>query len=637
MAEEQPIIELVRLAQRGREDCMNRLAQRVKDKLCAYAYRVTLDYHLSQDLSQEVLLEMVKSLKRLRKVEQFWPWLYRIAQSKIQQHYRIKYRKAAIPESAIYKDFLSQRPDFYEGDGLRQVIRKELSTKIVVAMKRLRQQYRAVLSLRCFEELSYSDIALAMQCSEVKARVLFFRAKQDLKKQLARLGVGKGSLLLGLGLFGKLTAPSEAASSGIAVSAVSAKVSLSTAIVATASTKLGVATVAAAVGLATVGGISALSESALPQRAEVATIHYTTQLRYSGPGAVSSLSKGAYEQWFYFPEGIDGPMFMRMQRWDPQQSNKRCAWLQDGNANYYYESGGRQVYINNYRVFWSSLKVWRLPTDGTEFTRFLSQVEGASDGVKYTRDRKTGLLASAVDYRFVDAPYFQTTYEYNTLDASQFEYDWLDSAPAIDDRDEMHRRGWTYFRIDGRVSGQAVSGRGRIPFVYNAYKENRPWLTLNIGDQLQIIDCNDGAYLYNGASRTATYPAQTFFSGLARPWMGMHTINIVRRDAAKQRISFETVPSENEKAATVTFTCEQDFATVELVYTIDLLNDIIEEIDFNLNNRNVGSLAFSYHQRIDQAGDEFAEPVVYRVQDAPAPQSRGMLWLIDLAQGDLAR
>ena len=45
-----------------------------------------------------------------------------------------------------------------------------------------------------------------------------------------------------------------------------------------------------------------------------------------------SLSRGAYEQWYFFPEDVDGPLFMMMQRWDPQQQSKLCSWLQNGKA-----------------------------------------------------------------------------------------------------------------------------------------------------------------------------------------------------------------------------------------------------------------------------------------------------------------
>ncbi|NQT01268.1 MAG: RNA polymerase sigma factor [Planctomycetes bacterium] len=637
MAQEQIWTELVRQAQKGRKEDMNKLAREAEGRLCAYIYRVTLNYDLVQDISQEVLLQMVKSLNHLKSVESFWPWLYRIAQSKIQEHYRAKYKKSPAYGSAFYKEFLSQRAKYHQEDGLSQLLQKELSKKVVVAMKQIKQQYRAVLSLRCFEQLSYSEIAVAMECSKVRARVLFYRAKQALKRQMTHQGLKKGLLLMCLGLFGRLTAPARAAT--VTVSASSVKVGVMTAVIATAGTKLGIATVtAAAVGLATMGGISVLSEPPLPKRSDVKSINYTTQLRDTSQGPTSSLSKGAYEQWFSCPDGIDGPLFMRMQRWDAQQTNKLCSWLENGEGNYYYYCTDNKVYINNYRVFWSSLRVRRLPTDTAEFTNYLSEIEGDLSGVEYTRDSQTGLLRNALDDRFVEARNFRTDYNYNTLNERLFEYDWSEDIAVIDERDRMHKRGWTYFRINGKTNNQTISATGQIPFVYNASKKHPAWLRLKIGNELEIIDCNNGACLRRvDGTVIAAYPAGTFFKGLLRPWMGMHTIDIIRRDAARRRVAFKTRPARNEKDVIIIVYYEDERVNTELVYGIDLENDIIEDIRFETRNRIIGSLVFSYLQDIEQAGNEFIEPVIPESPEVPIRNGPGILWLVDLAQGNLGK
>jgi len=73
-------------------------------------------------------------------------------------------------------------------------MRKELSQVVVDAMARLRLSYRNVLTLRCYEQMSYAEIAALMGCKELRARVLFFRAKHSLGRQLSQRGFGKGAL-----------------------------------------------------------------------------------------------------------------------------------------------------------------------------------------------------------------------------------------------------------------------------------------------------------------------------------------------------------------------------------------------------------------------------------------------------------
>jgi hypothetical protein len=472
-----------------------------------------------------------------------------------------------------------------------------------------------------------------MDCSEVRARVLFYRAKEALKKQLSRQGVNKGMLIMCLGLFGKVTAPAEAVESAASVTAASTQVGLTTVVMANIAP---IATLGAIVAIAV--GLAASSNRPAPENASVLaprqihSLHFTTQLENTGPEAENSLTKGAYEQWFYLPDGLDGPMFFRMQRWNAKQTERLCAWLQDAQANYYYASGDNKVYINNYRVFWSNLRVRRLPSDDAEFTAFLDLVEGDMGDVVYTRDPETGMLATAVDYRFADAYGFRTDYDYDTLDAEAFGVDWHADAPRVDERDAMHQRGWTYFRASGRIGNRSISGSGRIPFFYEPSRQYPAWLSLQVGDDTEFIDCADGALIRSAnGDVVARYPSGTFFEGLARPWVGMHTLDTVRRDAVKRRIRFATAPLRDDRYATVTLRPEGARLT-SLAYTIDTETDVVDRIEFEVNYRPAGAIDFSYLQDINGTQQDFAAPVVSSGPVAAQEKASDTLWLILLAQ-----
>jgi len=630
------LAKIVDQAQRGQAESRECLARQAEPIVRAYIYRVTLDADLTEDLTQETMLSMFESLEELNSPQHFWPWLYGIAQNKILQYYRYKQQKAAISASAFYGDFLSHQPDHREDDALRRLLKQELSSTVMSAMKELKYQYRAVLSLRCFDRLSYAEIATAMQCSKIGARVLFFRAKQALKRQLQRQGISPTLVITGLGLFGQLTAPTESLRSMVKVTPASVRVGLTGALVGIATSRVGLTITAAVVaGLAVICGLTLhSSESSLPAREQVRSVHYITQERSYGTGVTSSLSKGAYEQWYYFPDGIEGPMFMKMQRWDPKLTCKLCAWLQNDQANFYYHSGEGKVYITNYRLWRGDLRVMRLPCDEPEFTSFLSRVEGDLKGVEYSRDKRTGLLRQAVDRRFLDAPLFKTIYEYNTLQGQQFEYYWPSSVPVVDLRDQMHKRGWTYFQIKGKVNGRKVTGRGQVPFVYASLERHQPWLELNVGQDIQVIDCNRAAvFSAAGDFGQLWYPAGSFFKGLARPWMGMHTVDIVRRDAAEQRIWFDTSISINGNDAIVTLLIKEKEPKLDLIYMIDLSKDVLKCIKYKVNDRSVGRLDFYYIQDVNSVAAKFVEPTLPATPQKIKAEDRGILWLADLVLG----
>ncbi|MHC4154525.1 MAG: RNA polymerase sigma factor [Planctomycetota bacterium] len=253
-------LELLRKAQLGDRESVERLAELTAGKVCAYIYRVTLDNVLAQDLSQETILEMIKSLKRLKfeHASQFWDWLFRTALGRIQMYFRRQQHEKTVQMSASDKERLSKLKSSDYSEVLKSLISNELSEAILEAMGKLKFRHRNILVLRCFEQRSYSEIAAIMDCSEMAAQVLFYRAKRSLKRQLSKHGFGKGLLLSALALFAKATAPAEAASAGT-VTAASVKVGFAATFIGVAGTKLGVTIGIAIITIAlAVGGIATI-------------------------------------------------------------------------------------------------------------------------------------------------------------------------------------------------------------------------------------------------------------------------------------------------------------------------------------------------------------------------------------------
>ena len=67
-------IQTIRQAQTGDMKSLSAVAEQVRKKVYTYIYRLTLDYHLTQDLAQETVLEMIKTLPKLDvpHVNGFW-------------------------------------------------------------------------------------------------------------------------------------------------------------------------------------------------------------------------------------------------------------------------------------------------------------------------------------------------------------------------------------------------------------------------------------------------------------------------------------------------------------------------------------------------------------------------------------
>ena len=619
--DEQNYIELLQKVRRGNKKALDSLAELAAKRLRVYVYRLTLADDLTQEIVQETMLEMCRILGKLKKTDKFWPWLYGIATNKIRRH-----RRTELTQKNLAKSRANQGTPKQREQGLQNLVSHELKQIVANAMQDLRTRHRAVLVMRCYDQMSYAEIAESMGCSEFGTRMLFLRAKRALQRQLSRNGFGKGSLLAALVLFGKMTAPTEAAAAQVSVTAAATSAGLLAGLVGLATTKTAIVSLTTA-GLITAGTIAVTSgpSDRSPQ---------TSGRPWGKSNIVSPLGhaqNGNEEYWYYFPEGVDRPMMMRVKA-GPGGATPHAQFLQNDQANYYFDDN--VIHINNHRMYAADLSVLRLPTDPAQLRDFLAQIEGGrgKQEMQYVPDRTRGLFVITAPGRDKGPNRSWVTRHYNVLDEDYFQGDWPAGLKTIDNRDAMHKRGWTYFRITGRINEQAVSGTGRVPFVYATSKRHSPWLKLSLGGELTITDTPTRAYIAVPDSDVlANCKPLCFFKGLSRPWMGLHTVDTVRRDAAELRIPFQTEQIDKNKVR-VTLTYEQ----ISLAYTVDMEIDVVDEIAFSIGDTGSGVLRFSYLQSIAGVGNEFIPPrtTSYR---GPQQQDSGLLWLIRLAEGSSAK
>ena len=593
-------VKLVSQAQVGDERSIARLSELIRPRLYEFVYRNTLQRDSAEDIVQETLLEMFKILGKLKKADRFWPWLYRIALNKIRLHYRKEQRHKASLKHTINFD------EVYEDkkEELANVVNKELKQIIITSMEQLKPKHRTVLAMRCYDDMTFPVIAETMGCSEFSARKSFYRAKKALVKQLASRGLGKGSLLMALVLFGKMTATTEAAAAQISVTAAMVKVGTAATVAAVVASKTTVISLATA-GVIAVGTTAVLTPETNKNDA-------TRMERMSQILPVlkeTTLNNDNEKRFYYYPSNSNGAVMMKLVK-IRSGGQSHCQWLQNSMGNYYRYKN--TIYMNNYRIWSNDLSVLRLPTDSPKLTAFISQVEGNIDRTEYIPNRPDGLLIISRQNESGDLSY--ETYSRDVSYQESFRYDWPKRARNVDNRDAMHRRGWTHFIVEGKINGRAIYGKGRIPFVYEASLWYPPWLRLRIGDKGFIEP-----------------KGEALFKGLSRPWMGLHTIDTIRRDAAEQGLWFETKLSSDGTKAEVTLNTKNG----KLIYTIDMVTDVVEMIVFiDAENFQVkGRLRFSYLQDIDEDSNEFSEPISSRYGDLE--ESDGILWLVRLMEGNL--
>lgn len=606
-------IPLVELAQRGDKPSLDRLAGMAAERLRVYVYRLTQNNDLTQEIVQESLLEMCKVLGKLQRADRFWSWLYGIATNKLHRHYRTE---KALQRAAASEERRQGSMKERQG-GFENLVGQELKQIVSTAMQKLRTRHKAVLIMRCYDEMSYSEIAESMGCSEFSTRMLFMRAKQSLQKELSRNGFGKGSLLAALVIFGKVTAPSKVAAAELTVPAAALKVGLLASVAGVATTKTALLSIAAASAV-TVGTVVATSGTG--------TVKPPADTRVQSPFGVGNSDRPSY--WFYFPGEPVGPVMLRATV-DSRNPARRI--LQNADGNYSYE--GRTVSINNYRMWMSDLSVFALPTDSAPMRAFLSRIRGRDPEIQPVDAKGRGLLVVAERNAEGENTQPWAIRYGNVLTEDYFQTDWRSDATIVDNRDAMHKRGWTYFRVTGQLNGRNVTGTGRLPFTYSMCRNHDFWLKLRVGADLTLTDGDSGAWVQNTAGAVLSrYSRGHFFKGLSRPWMGLHTLDTVRRDAAEQQVPFQTTPMPDGKEVQVTVI----HGDTRLVYRIDMETDVVRSIAFFVKQAPVGQLDFEYFQDLPQSRGDYLAPRTSTYRGSQS-EDMGILWLVRLANGSLVR
>ncbi|NLH18157.1 MAG: RNA polymerase sigma factor [Phycisphaerae bacterium] len=607
--------ELVLRVRQGEQGAQDRLAAGIRGPLQAYVYRITMRDDLTQDIVQESLLEMFKILGKLSDTDRFWPWLCKIALNKIRNHHRIQQRRKQAILSKAEVDRSMERAQH----GLENLVTEEFKQIVRSTMDKLQPNQRAVLSMRCYENMSYAQIAEIMDSTELNVRLMFYRGKKQLQKYLSRHGFGRGALISALVIFGKMTAPDTATAAGITVLPSAVEVGAVAATIGALTSKTAVVSLTA-VGIITAGAI--VAHSPLSGTAGIATNENGTAQVLP---ADASNNHEADENWFFYPEGPQGPVMMRLIRRD-DKGQSFCQWLQNDDGSYYYETGSNTVHITAHRNYNEDLSVRRLPTDSAALTGFLNKIEGRSVHIAELPNH-TGNMLIVTGSNGTDQKILRLIRNYDVLQEEHFQYSWPAAARRVDGRDTTQTQGYCWFTVAGTLGGQDVKGTGFVPLYYNASKTRPAWVSIQAGSRRFFDNGNTAVILGQTGNLMKSFPGGTFLKGLSRPWMGLHTIDTVRRDAAEFRVPFEIGYIDGRKKAQITLKMNTD----EMVYVIDLDHDKVETvISQSADGRETGRLDFSYFK--DPPRTDLAQPPTL-VQTGSARESLDTLWLFNLSQG----
>jgi RNA polymerase sigma-70 factor (ECF subfamily) len=181
-------LDRVNRARQGDRIALSELIEQESPGLRRYLLSAVGNLESAEELLQETMVHVVGSIGRLKDAACFRGWLYRIASNEIRNLYRDR-RRSAIRFSMLSDGTVEGRTDPDDPE-IGQVLQtQEVRGQVASAVARLKEFHRRVVTLRCFERLSYAQISDRIGCSESSARTGFVRAKRQIRHELQRLGL----------------------------------------------------------------------------------------------------------------------------------------------------------------------------------------------------------------------------------------------------------------------------------------------------------------------------------------------------------------------------------------------------------------------------------------------------------------
>lgn len=161
----------------GDESAFREILDMYSENLIFFINRYVNNISVAQELSEDVFVEILLHKKRYNFKTSLKTYLFTIGRNKAVSYVR---RCARKPEYAY--EYIENEADRKNLED--EFIRKEQERELHEALERLNSDYKTVLHLVYFENMSADEAAAVMKKNKKQIENLLYRAKQALRKEL---------------------------------------------------------------------------------------------------------------------------------------------------------------------------------------------------------------------------------------------------------------------------------------------------------------------------------------------------------------------------------------------------------------------------------------------------------------------
>jgi RNA polymerase sigma-70 factor (ECF subfamily) len=166
--------ELVEGIQHGSQDALAAAYEQYSDGVFAYCLRILADRQLAEDVVQDTFLKVRHYAASLQQDDSFRSWIFRIARNEVLMQLRETRRNSELVTESPWE---TETPH-------EQFISAERTEIVNRSLDYLKREYREVLVLRIYENLSYAEIASITGTTESSVKSRIFRARKAMMEKL---------------------------------------------------------------------------------------------------------------------------------------------------------------------------------------------------------------------------------------------------------------------------------------------------------------------------------------------------------------------------------------------------------------------------------------------------------------------
>ncbi|MCK5706605.1 MAG: RNA polymerase sigma factor [Candidatus Aureabacteria bacterium] len=178
--------QIMLVFQSGDINGVEMLFERYKIRIFNFCYRILGNRSDAEEVAGDVFMCLVSQKSTFDPQKTFSTWLYTIARNKCISRIR-KQKKMVLFGSFFDKDPEKGSVDIKNGHSTpsESLVKKETSEHVRHAIAGLPPEQREAITLKQYHDLSYLQISEVLDCSLEKVKILIFRAKEQLRIELA--------------------------------------------------------------------------------------------------------------------------------------------------------------------------------------------------------------------------------------------------------------------------------------------------------------------------------------------------------------------------------------------------------------------------------------------------------------------